>query len=428
MKAIKIASGVAVSALALAISAQANAAAHEGGSTETTFSYTGSMEAIYMIDFSGTDANGDDATVMDVDLDEGDDFDSAKAGEAWGLEMKVGVTHGPFSGSVGVRTDDGDVEAFAGDIVITDGAISFGQVGSVISTHDYAYDMGDSSTGVDVFETETVTTWDDTNNDNVVDATETDEVVIIEEATVAEGLDEGAPVDAAIRYTMNGLKVQIEGQNDVGTDYGLGVAYEGSANALSYVVDANVRVSDQAQDSADPYTYVGAGATYTTDLVTAKAAFNTYTAPTTFAQLQSGEKESFSEYGFELSVTPMEAATAYLKGQDLDAGNDTDSMLLLVGATYTVDVLTFKGEYENTAADGGDQALFNIAYKQGNIGAYGEVTLKDLDGDGETPHLEAGVNYTQENGVKYAADWDFQSEGDFNDEMHTMKLSAAYAF
>ncbi len=428
MKAIKIASGVAVSALALAISAQANAAAHEGGATETEWSFAGSMEAVYLIDLKGTDANGDEATVMDVDLDEEDDFDSGEAGEAWGLEAEMGVTHGPFSGSVGIRTDDGDVEAFAGDIVITDGAFSFGQVGSVISTHDYAYDMDDSSTGIDVFETETVTTWDDTNNNGVVDAGETAEVVTIEETTIAEDLDEGAPVDAAFRYTMNGLKVQIEGQNDSAapaTDYGIGVAYEGSADAISYVADANVRVSDQSSDDADPYTYFGAGVTYTADIVTAKAAFNTYTAPTTFAQVVSGEKESFSEYGFELTVTPIDALSAYVKGQDLDAGNDTDSMQLLFGAAYTLDMLTFTGEYLYTAAEeAGDEIFGEVVYTDGPLSAYGDVTLANIDADeADDAQIGFGVSYTQDNGVKYAADYDMQ--GDTQSEA---KLSAAYAF
>lgn len=435
MKAINIASGVAVTALALAISAQANAAAH-GGDTETTFSYTGSMEAVVIVDMVGTDANGDEATVVDVDLDEGDDFDSATAGEAWGLEMEVGVVHGPFSGSVGVRTNDGEVEAFAGDIVITDGPISFGQVGSVISTHDYAYDMGDSKTGLSGRETETVEIWNDDGDGVIEDGEVTSEVILGDKTTLAEGLDEGAPVGAGIRYTMGGLKVQIEGRNDEGTDYGLGVAYEGSADAISYVADANLRVSDQSPDDADAYMYVGAGVTYTADLFTAKAGFNTYNTPTTTAQLQSGEKESFSEYGFELTVTPMENASAYVKGMDIDAGNDTDSMQLLFGANYTIDMIGLTAEYTYTAAEeAGDELFAEVTYTQDKISAYADLTLAELDAEtSEAPQIGAGVAYTQDNGVKYAADFDFQAEGDevnnvpVNDAENKLKLSASYAF
>lgn len=83
MKAIKIASGVAVSALALAISAQANAAAHEGSATETEWSFTGSMEFLTVVDMAAGAVNRDgDATdtVIDVELDEEDDFDEGAAG------------------------------------------------------------------------------------------------------------------------------------------------------------------------------------------------------------------------------------------------------------------------------------------------------------------------------------------------------------
>ncbi|MEX0737734.1 MAG: hypothetical protein WD071_00165 [Pseudohongiella sp.] len=420
MKAIKIASGVAVSALALAISAQANAAAHEGGNTEFSMSATGSMEVMYMMDLV--------ADTNDVDLDEGDDFDSGKAGEAWGLQLDTKVVHGPFSGTVRIVANDDNTanengsDAEAGvsvqvkDLIVTDGPISFGQVGSLLTTDDYAYDMGDSTS---------VPTGFDPDNDGDDNDLE---------------LDDGAAIGAGLRYTMNGLQVQIEGQNDANgidgdatttdPDYGVSAAYAGESGAIAYVVDAQFRGSDVAPDGADAYTYMGAGVTYTSDIVTAKAGFNTYTAPADATQVGTGEKESFSEYGFELSSTPVDALTVYLKGQDLDAGNDTDSMLLLVGSTYTVDVLTFKGEYKNTAADGGDQALFNVSYKQDKLGAYGEVTLGNLDGDNAyDPLLEAGVSYTQDNGVKYAADWDMQ--GDVNAdaaEVHTLKLSAAYAF
>ena len=391
MKAIKIASGVAITALALAISAQANAAAHEGGSTETEWSFTGSMEAVYLIDLKGTDSNGDEATVMDVDLDEEDDFDSGVAGDGWGLEANMSIVHGPFSSGL-IFTADGTntVAVEADDIVITDGAISFGQVGSVITTHEYTYDMDDSTALGDV--------------------------------------DEGAPVDAAIRYTMDDLKVQVEGQNDSttpATDYGIGVAYEGSADAISYVADANVRVSDQSPDDADAYTYVGAGVTYTADMFTASAAFNTYNAPTTAAQVASGEKEAFSEYGFELTTTPVENLSAYLKGQDLDAGNDTDSMQLLAGVSYTAGMITVTGEYLYTAAEStGDEIFGEVVYTDGPLSAYGDVTLGNIDADtADDAQIGAGVSYTKDNGVKYAADYDMQ--GDTQSEF---KLSAAYAF
>lgn len=398
MKAIKIASGVAVTALAAAISAQANAAAH-GGDTETTWSFTGSMEAAYTINMEAgaTNADGDTVdTVMDMDLDEGDDFDSATAGEAWGLESKLSVVHGPFSGGVIITGDDvsgdGPVTVELDDIVITDGAISFGQTGSLVETHEYAFDMGDSN--------------DDFN-----------------------GNSEGKDVGAAIRYTMDSLAVQVEGENTnsenaAAPDFGLGAKYSGEADALSYVVDAQFRSSSLGGDDDTSYIYVGAGVTYTMDMVTAKAGVNRYTFDGTDAN-----DTAAVEYGFELTVTPVEALSVYLKGQDFDAADEveddaTNSMKVLAGASYTAGMITVTGEYTYTAIeDGGDEAFGEVVYTDGPLSAYADATFY-VDADPEVdPQFGVGVSYTKDNGVKYAADYDMQA-----DIESMLKLSAAYAF
>jgi len=426
MKAIKIASGVAISALAAAISAQA----HAEGDTEFSWGAVGSMEAVFVYDFENEQ--------KDVDLDEGDDFDSQTAGEAWGLEVTNTVTNGPFSANIVLTandasgdmdtSDEGDFGIVIEDLVVTDGAISFGQVGSLIETHEYAYDMGDSQ--------------------NIIGGTDTE-------------LDEGASVDAGIRYTMNGLQVQIEGQDDneantTRTDYGVAAAYAGTADALSYRAEAQFRASDEAPDSADAYVYVGAGVTYTADMFSVKAAYNTYVAPNTADGLpgagNSEEKETFSEYGFEVEVTPMAALTAYVKGMDLDASsvNVDDSMILLFGAAYTIDTITVTGEYtfsvvnddsEQNPADFSDIDLIDymdnvfveVAYADGAIGAYADATFY-MDGDlteDVGPQMGAGVSYTQDNGVKYAADYDFQDASDsanFSIMENQLKVGASYAF
>jgi len=420
MKAIKIASGVAITALALAISAQANAAAHEGGSTETEWSFTGSMEFLTVVDMAAGAVNRDDDptdTVIDVELDEEDDFDEGAAGDAWGLETTLSVVHGPFSGGFILTGDDqAGVNVELDDIVITDGAISFGQTGSLVDlTHEYAYDMDDS-------------------------------------ADSAAARSEGRDVGAALRYTMEGLKVQVEGSNrqdasggavvtgiDATTnpngtdssDFGVGAQYTGEADALSYVAEAQFRTSSLGGDDDSPYTYFGAGATYTMDMVTAKFGLNTYSVTTG----ADAHDDSILEYGFELNATPIDALAVYLKGQDIDSGSTftDDSMNLLGGAAYTVDVLTFTGEYLFTDADNGDEVFAEVAYASGMIGSYGSVTLANIDADtADAPLIEAGVSYTQENGVKYAADYDLRAEetgATVNQgEINNIRLTAAYAF
>lgn len=419
MKAIKIASGVAVSALALAISAQANAAAHEGMATETEWSFTGSMEFLTVVDMAAGAVNRDgDATdtVIDVELDEEDDFDEGAAGDAWGLETTLSVVHGPFSGGFTLTGDDeSDVDVSLEDIVITDGAISFGQTGSLVDeTHEYAYDMDDSG-------------------------------------DTAAARSEGRDVGAALRYTMEGLKVQVEGSNrkdasgdgvvtgidasagdTQNSDFGVAAQYMGEADALSYVAEAQFRTSSLGGDDDSPYTYFGVGATYTMDIVTAKFGLNQYSVTTS----ADAHDDAILEYGFELTATPIDALSVYLKGQDLDSGDvvTEEAMKLLAGAAYTVDTLTFTGEYLYTDAEEvGDEIFAEVAYASGMIGAYGSVTLANIDAEtGDAPLIEAGVSYTQENGVKYAADYDLRAEetdATINQaEINRFRLTAAYAF
>jgi len=407
MKAIKIASGVAVTALAAAISAQANAAAH-GGDTETSWSFTGSMEFLTVIDMAGEDVlpnNADNesvSSVIDVTLDEEDDYDAGEVGEGWGMNIGMDITHGPFSATLNIDANDqNDATVSIDDIIITDGAVSFGQVGSLVDqTLDYAYDMGDS-------------------------------------ADADGNRSEGEPVDAALRYTMDGLAVQLEGENsvedggyttdggtagDASENFGVAAQYAGEADAVSYVAEAQVRTSSYGGEDDQVYVYVGAGATYTMDMVEAKVGVNSYSVDE-----DANNDANVLEYGFELTVTPVEALSVYLKGQDLDSGDTLveDSMKVLAGASYTVGMITATAEYTYTAEEeAGDEFFGEAVYTDGPVSAYADVTLADLDAEESAdPQIGAGVSYTQDNGVKYAADYDFQT-----DIQNMFKLSAAYAF
>ena len=418
MKAIKIASGVAVTALAAAISAQANAEMD----TETSWSFTGSMEFLTVVDLvEQNNAQGDDASpIVDVEIDEEDDFDSGDAGDGWGLESTLAVTHGPFSANVVLTADDSnDIAGEVNDIIVTDGAISFGEVGSLVDeTYEYAYDMDDS-------------------------------------ADEAGERSEGAPVDIALRYTLEdlGLKVQVEGTNrddgadgvvtndSTNSDYGVAAQYMGEADALSYVAEAQLRTSSYGLDDDAPYIYVGAGATYTMDMVTAKVAVNRYTVNSgdtytgSLSSVEVSNDEAILEYGFEVTATPMEALSVYVKGQDLDSGdlNDEFAMKVMGGAAYTMGMLTFTGEYTYTdVEEAGDEIMANVTYADGPISAYGEVTLANFDAEtANAPLIEAGASYTQDNGVVYAVDYDMRSEeADAIDtaEINNIRFSAAYAF
>ena len=132
MKAIKIASGVAITALALAISAQANAAAHEGGNTEFSWNATGSMSYIYINDFENSR--------MDVDLNEDGDYDDKDNTEGFGLETTVSITNGPLSGDFEIVASDANDGSAATlqleNLKVTEGAFSFGMIDELTSTEE----------------------------------------------------------------------------------------------------------------------------------------------------------------------------------------------------------------------------------------------------------------------------------------------------
>lgn len=396
MKAIKIASGVAISALAAAISAQA----HAEGDTEFTWNATGSMSYIFIADLENER--------KDVDLNEDGDFDSGDAGDGFGIELNLGFAHGPLSGQIEFLSDDSnddtDVRVQLENLKVTEGAFSFGMIDELTSTHEYTYDMGDS-------------------ND------------VTELAAVANNIgSEGADSKAALRYSMNGLSVQLEGANGdseagavaedtaggLETDYGVSAEYAGTADALEYVVQGQVRASDDDQAGDDPYIFLGAGVTYSADMFEVKVGVNNY-----------GTDTKVTEVGYEVTVTPIDALSVYAKGVNFDVAEELVlDYNYLFGAAYTVGVLTFTAEYElneGEDATADDVVMGEIAYAEGAISGYGSVEMtaiesSDVDSD---PLFEAGVAYTTDSGIKYAADYDFQS-GDA--AQNDITFSANYAF
>jgi hypothetical protein len=358
----------AVTALAAAISGQALAA-----DTEATTTFNGAMEVDFTVDMA--------AETKNVNLQTTDD---ANDGGAYGLYMDVAVVNGPFSGSLTVQTEDGTTTVDAGDIVVTDGPISFGQVGDLTTTDDYTYKM--------------------------------------EDANDAKG------VDAAIRYNvMEGFDVQLEGSQTPASpsvdDYGIGAAYSGAAGDVSYVVDAQVRLSDSvaaADSDAKPYVYYGAGVAYTTDLVTVKGAFNSATS-----SVASANDTTTNEYGLSVSSSPVDGLTVGFDLVDLNLDSDTDgSMIYKASGSFVAGSVTLSGYYEaDDAENNGDEINAKVEYAQDMIAAYAGVTLeKDMVADADA-YIEAGVSYTVESGIVYAADYETQG-----DATNNLKLSAKYSF
>jgi hypothetical protein len=355
----------AVTALAAAISGQALAA-----DTESSTSFTGVVNSQFIYDMQPTVATYDVAKSTDGDDNEG-----------FEITMSTAVTNGPFSGSVGITSREGVTEFDIGDLVVTDGSLSFGQVGSLMATDEYtsgaANDMNDSN-----------------------------------DLTVGVGF----------RYAAtDALTVQLQGSGSTAaTATGIAAKYTATAGALSYVANAEMYASGPGSDAGfdAPY-FAGAAATYTTDMLTVKAVFNNSRAagstatPTTEAQTEYVVSATTTVAGATLTATYQEESSA----------DDDESFKGVV--SYAAGVITPSAGYTmTTLADAGDEVYGKLAYSAGSISASGTVTMGNFDAPtADEALIELSVSTTSDAGVTYAADYATQA-----DVSNKVTLGASYAF
>lgn len=349
----------AVTALAAAISGQALAA-----DTESSTSFTGTMDAQFILNLQP------DVATYDVDLnDDGDD------NEGYEITMSTAVTNGPFSGSVGITTREGASAFDIGDIVVTDGMLSFGQVGSLMNTDQYTDGVED-----DMAETK---------------------------------LD----VDVAFRYAVSdSFKVQLQGlDDDAGTATGLAAAYTGSADALSFAVEGEMYASGPGSDAGlDPKIFAGAGVTYAIDAATVKAVFN-YTGDTA--------GNTVIEYVASVSTT-MAGATLFAAYQEKNTDVDDDESAK-VEVSYAAGAFTPSAGYMlTTLADAGDEVFGKIAYSADNLDASAKLVMGNFDAaTADEALIELRVSTKSEVGVTYYGEYDMQK-----DAKNQLTVGAKYAF
>lgn len=346
----------AVSALAAAISAQAMAA-----DTEATTTFSGAMDAQFVLDLAN------DPSTYDVDLNDNDDNDG------YFVSMETEIKNGPFSASLGLTAEeDEDAAITVGDIVVTDGALSFGQVGNLMSTDEYTGDMAAAGT---------------------------------------------ADVDVAFKYAVaEGATVQLQGEeNDAGTAVGLAGQYTGEAGAVSYTAEAEMTASAIGADlDMDPPYFAGVGVTYTSDMVTVMAALNA-----------TGDSagNSVLEYAVSASST-VAGATIDVAWTDVNTDVESDEVAT-VSVSYAVDAITVSAGYEFTTAEStGDEVTAGVAWAEDALSASADVTISNFDADEADDLLtELNVTYTSEAGVEYYADYTLQGEG-----TNELALGAKYSF
>jgi hypothetical protein len=348
----------AVSALAAAISAQALAA-----DTEATTSFTGAMDAQFILNMQP------DVATYDVDLKE-DDYN-------YGISIDTAVVNGPFSGSIGLKSDEGTNSIEVGDLVVTDGMLSFGQVGSLMNTDQYLGSINEDMT------------------------------------------ESKLDVDVAFRYTISDeFKVQLQGLNDdAGTATGFAAAYKAEAGALAYAVEAEAYVSGPGADAdLDPSLFAGAGVTYTSDVVKVLAALN-------YSQTAAVDAVATTEYAVAAEST-VGPATVKASFQDFSTDVEKDEIAKVEVAT-TFDAITTSAGYKLTMAEeAGDELWAKAAYAADSYNASAKVILGEFDADpAAEPKIELRADTTSDAGVTYYAEFDFQT-----DSANQLTLGAKYSF
>jgi hypothetical protein len=351
----------AVTALAAAISGQALAA-----DTETTTTFTGAMDARVIYNLAeSTEATDDLGTVVvpssfDVDLDDDDDF-------LYGLSMEMAVTNGPFSGTLTIESDeDSAITPVVEDLIVTDGKLSFGQVGGLMSTDEYI------------------------------------------DASVEMAGDDDMEDGIGFRYAAaEGFTVQLGGDESnaaKGTAIIASAQYAGAAGALAYVVEGQMKASAVGSElDADAPMFVGAAATYSADNTTVMAALN-YTSDT------AGE----TDMDYAVNATTTVASATLTAGYLERSGETDDDEELFVGAAYAMDAISLSAGYLlTTAEEAGDEVTAGLGYAAGAMSYSADITLANFDAaTADAVLIELGVSTVSAAGVTYYGEFEMQAEGD----------------
>lgn len=394
MKAFKLASGFAVSALTLAIAGTAAAEA------TTEMSYTGSVKVESVLDFE-SERN---THALPGYYGEEEDW--------YNFNVTTTIKHGPMSGKirVGIHEDEGagdgskngngkdnngQVKVF--DLRVDEGPISFGQIGRVTATAGLYESI-------------------------------TDETEII-------GKDESTRigVDAAARYTMAdlGLKIQAEGNGPAATahPFGFAAAIEQDLGVAKVWADAQYRqgLDVAAGGMADAVTTFGAAVQATpVDMLTLTAVFR-----------NDGRKlngDGDSVFAAKASVDLTDTINVY--GIVADSSLEADGMVIKGGVSAGFDAVKVSASYEADLEEvAAGLVLTKAEYTAGAIGAFVEANYSMADfklATGTTERdagleLVLGGSYTTESGIKYGAEYTNAQDTYFDNAGSVVNKATAYA-
>lgn len=368
-----ITTGFAITALALAVSGQAAAA-----DTEATYEFSGEINVSSTMDLLDS--------VRYNTIEDEDDGDN----DAFELTINTKVTNGPFSGTLVIREEEpaddsatldySSVDIFIEDLMVEEGNVSFGQIGSIIAT------------------------------DDLIDA-------LTDEANEGMSYD----VDGGIRYTDSdmGLTVQAEAADDH-ADAVIDNAFGVSVNFTQEIDMGTVYAEIQHSESID-FGVATPENTSADMLIGVGAVLNVVEGVEVTAVYQSA---TVAAYGVGVVYTAG-AITANASYGEPDA-DTADNEVIMLGGSFAADMLTFSGSYKMVSDTTGDVEV-DVDYANDNISANAGYEMSLVDGDDSTA-IDLSVALTSESGVVYEAAFDQNTDAAGADSAQAITLSAAYSF
>ncbi|TGG92043.1 hypothetical protein E4656_14275 [Natronospirillum operosum] len=396
MKSIKLASGFAVSALALAIAGQAAA--------DTTFD----------VDFSA-----------DLKVNTTLDFENERrmhglpgyhsADDDWyNFTATWSVSNGPFSGDIiagvdedeehnGIELVEGEAGIWVDNLRVDEGPFSFGQIGRI---------------------TDTAGLYEDLTDENEMFG-EDDETRI--------------GVDAAFRYSVDDLGLRVQAEGNAGHPFGFAAALNQDLDVAEVWADVQYREALDAPDGMQDAEFTfGLGTVATpVDMVTLTAVYRQISNDVvTTAGAGDDDRGVFA---VKADVQATDELSVFLLLTDRDAlESDSDTLLVRGGAVAEFAPFTVEGGYEALAAEIDAGFVFaKLSYAEGPYGAFAEVNygLEGFTDSGYNENQDAdlklvlGGDYTFDSGVVFGAEYTNQGDDYFDGGVkNEVEMFAKYSF
>ncbi len=407
MKSIKLASGFAVSALALAIAGQATA------QSQTDVSFSGDIKVQTVIDLQRSQYTNQQPGLV-------------TANEDWYNFLATwNVTHGPFSGRLRIGINEkeiagtaaraggsnSDAQVIVDNLVVTEGPVMFGQLGRVTATAGLY---------------ESLTNTNEASQASVAARTS----ISKEDTSTRFGVDLG------LRYTVAeaGLRLQLESPiaNDENV-FGVAGAIHQNLDVAQVWLDGQYHVTtklDGTSGMANHGKYnVGAAAQANlADPVTVTGVFRTVTDDAVGSNPRN-----------VLAAQIRVAATdeVSLRGliTDRNFSSKAGTTVARVGGTVSLAPFTIMADYEALTSDMSD-AFYDarVTWADGPLTAFTRVRYaqKGFDGAGTNAgRLTTGASFTTDSGIVYGAEHnltqkDYKKDG--NRPGNELELFASYSF